>query len=48
MVDDGAGPDYEVRLSVNGRLNPTITRLPEPSNASVILSDSDPVRALFP
>lgn len=48
MVDDGAGPDYEVRLSVNGRLNPTITRLPEPTNGRVILSDADPVRALFP
>ncbi|MBU2167545.1 MAG: hypothetical protein KKF88_06890 [Alphaproteobacteria bacterium] len=48
MADDGAGPDYEVRLSVNGRLNPTITRLPEPSNGRVILSDANPVRALFP
>lgn len=48
MVDDGAGPDYEVRLSVNGRLNPTITRLPEPSNGRVILSSDDPVRELFP
>lgn len=48
MVDDGAGPDYEARLSVNGRLNPTITRLQEPSNGRVILSDADPVWALLP
>ncbi len=48
MADDGPGPDYEVRLSVNGRLNPTITRLPVPSNARVILTYDDPVRALFP
>ena len=48
MVHDGAGPGYEVRLSVNGRLNPTITRLPEASNGRVILSDADPVRRLFP
>jgi hypothetical protein len=48
MVDDGAGRDYEVRLSVNGRLNPTVTRLPEPSNARVILTYDDAVRALMP
>lgn len=48
MVDDVDGPHYEARLSVNGRLNPTITRLTEPSNGRVILSDADPVRALFP
>lgn len=48
MVDDVNGPHYEARLSVNGRLNPTVTRLPEPSNGRVILSDADPVRALFP
>lgn len=48
MVDDVDGPHYEARLSVNGRLNPTITRLTEPSNGRVILSGADPVRALFP
>lgn len=47
MVDDVAGPDYEARLSVNGRLNPTVTRLPRPSNGRVILTDDDPVQA-FP
>ena len=47
MVDDVNGPHYEARLSVNGRLNPTVTRLPEPSNGRVILSDADPLRELF-
>ena len=47
MVDDVAGPHYEARLSVNGRLNPTVARLPEPSNGRVILTDDDPVRG-FP
>lgn len=47
MVDDVNGPDFEARLSVNGRRNPTVTRLPRPSNARVILTDDDPVQT-FP
>ncbi len=38
---DGTQPLYEARLAVNGRLNPTITRLNRPSRGRVILSDAD-------
>ena len=48
MVDDVDGPDYEARLSVNSRLNPTVTRLTTPSNARVILSYDDPVQGFHP
>lgn len=45
---DGTRPLYEARLSVNGRLNPTITPLARPSSGQVILSASDEGEALFP
>jgi len=45
---DGARPLYEARLSVNGRLNPTITPLARPSLGQVILSESDESEPLFP
>jgi hypothetical protein len=44
---DGTQPLYEARLSVNGRLNPTITRLDRPSRGRIILSDDDPSEPLF-
>ena len=45
---DGTRPLYEARLSVNGRLNPTITPLARPSLGQVILSESDEREPLFP
>ena len=45
---DGSRPLYEARLSVNGRLNPTITPLARPSLGEVILSESDESEPLFP
>jgi len=45
---DGARPLYEARLSVNGRLNPTITPLARPSSGRVILSEDDTSEPLFP
>ena len=45
---DGTRPLYEARLSVNGRLNPTITPLARPSLGQVILSESDESERLFP
>jgi hypothetical protein len=45
---DGARPLYEARLSVNGRLNPTITPLARQSLGQVILSESDESEPLFP
>lgn len=45
---DGTQPLYEARLSVNGRLNPTITPLARPSSGQVILSESDRSEPLFP
>lgn len=44
----GARPLYEARLSINGRLNPTVTRLERPSSGHVLLSESDKSEPLFP
>ena len=42
--DDGTRPLWEGRLSINGRLNPTVARLDRPSDGRIILSgDEEPV-----
>jgi hypothetical protein len=44
----GDRPLYEARLSVNGRLNPTTTRLARPSSGQVLVSRTDESEPLFP